>query len=381
MDIIGVAHDSSTGIAFIKKDSVISTNLLYIVEFFNIFKNDGVCDIGFSYNLGSGRTIIPTWTPNKLGCTNAGIVMQKVDDYLKKILIEMAPIYCGELIMDQVKNKTILDPIKINTENTVTGIYIQPKNIKVKKSNDKFEVEDIEFELKYWRTNSQTGTNMSFSQYEIQYINQYQNEFIPNLCRCDPNHPYNHLKKIIVAQHIAKYLVQNTKLVLEKITIVEKPLISIPVSMTLRHTENVVIGYNHVLTNSVQSNNWHEFKYENGRTSYKLLENVNPTSEHTTTITSLSSSGGIKSESTDAKLIARGFTIGKDKSISHYFVGFTDDSEKCKMLKTRFNQAVANAESFTSDASTIGQLIIDTYRIRRDILEIPKQIEIYCNAH
>jgi hypothetical protein len=97
MDIVGVVHDISN-VIFVKKETRISTHITYIAELFNIFRENGISDIGFSYNLNKERGIIEgVWTPTNLKTTMCGFIFKYADDYLKKMIIELNPIFFGQM--------------------------------------------------------------------------------------------------------------------------------------------------------------------------------------------------------------------------------------------------------------------------------------------
>jgi hypothetical protein len=380
MNVIGVSYNPE-GICFAKSDNKIATNTLYINEFIDIFRKNGICDIGFSYKV-VGDKVIPVYTPEILQYTMAGKVMKKVDDYLKIILNELSAIYLGEEYLKLIKDKTVL-PNKISTSETdtiVTGISMEPSQVIVNKTGNTIELVDIVLKLNYWRQNHKSGASLPFTNYEIQFLNQYMNEDIPNLCRIEAGHPYNHLKRVLVAQHIAKFIVQNTPITTSATIRKEVPDLSVPIRMTRRDTQNIVFGLNQLAIKSIDSNVWHEFQYSGSNIKYKKLELVNPTSSCVTKINSLSSEGGIKSESNESKYVQRGFT-GHTPSAKFSYVVYKDDSKKCAELKMFYNGIMARVESFSSDAKNEGELVADCYVNYKVITTYPDLIVKYCAAH
>jgi len=378
MNIIGVSYDS-TGICFAEKTSRISTNTLYINEFIDLFRTVGVCDIGFSYDFVCGK-IIQIYKPHNLQFTMAGKVMKKVDDYLKTILTELSPIYFGEKLIDLIKNKTELPKdMKLGDEHILTGISIEPTQIIVNKTANTIEIIDIVLGLKYWRKDYITGSVLPFTKHEIDFLNNYVSEYISNMCRIDHDHPYNHLKQIFVAQHIAKFIVQNTRMTISGLMKKETPDLDIPLHLSVRETEEVVFGYNHIAIKRISSRIVHEFKF-NGTVMYTKHEGVTPTSSIMTKITGLESEGGIHSESSDAKYIQRGL-IEHDSGPRYTYVVFDDDSKKCKELKIIYNGVMLKADSFFTDAPTAGQLAIDSYKNYFVLKNYPEQILKYCKPH
>ena len=113
----------------------------------------------------------------------------------------------------------------------------------VNKIGNTIELIDIVLKLNYWRRNHKSGTLLPFTNYEIEFLNQYMIEDIPNLCRMDVAHPYNHLKRVFVAQHIAKFIVQNTPITTSSTIRKEIPDLSVPIRMTKRDTQNIVFGF------------------------------------------------------------------------------------------------------------------------------------------
>ena len=380
MNIIGVSYNPE-GICFAKSDNKIATNTVYINEFIDIFRKNGICDIGFSYKV-VGDKVVPVYTPEILQYTMAGKVMKKVDDYLKIILNEISAIYIGEEYLKLIKDKTVLSNniSTTETDTIVTGISMEPTQVIVNKIGNTIELIDIVLKLNYWRRNHKSGTLLPFTNYEIEFLNQYMIEDIPNLCRMDVAHPYNHLKRVFVAQHIAKFIVQNTPITTSSTIRKEIPDLSVPIRMTKRDTQNIVFGFNHLAIKSIDSNVWHEFKYEGINIKYKKLESVNPTSSIVTKINSLSSEGGIKSESNESKYIQRGFT-GHIPGAKFSYVVYKDDSKKCAELKMFYNGIMTRVESFTSDAKNEGELIADSYINYKVINSYPDLIVKYCNAH
>ena len=376
MDIIGASYGAD-GICFAKKDSKISTNSLYINEFINLFRNNGICDIGFSYNV-IGDKIVQVWSPADLQYTMAGKVMKKVDDYLKIILNELSPIYNGEKYINLIKNKTELPAnMSIGGEQILTGISIEPSQIIVNKTTNTIEIIDINLKLNYWRKNYVTGVAIPFTQFETAFLNNYVQEDIPNLCRIDPSHPFNHLKKVFVAQHIAKFLVANTKISVAGLMRTENPDLGIPIHLINRETEEIVFGYNNLVIKKIGSKICHEFKYDGTGVKYNKLETPMPTSNLMSKITALHSEGGVKSESSDSKYIQRGLVENKSGPRFSYVV-FNDDSKKCKELKIMYNSAMLNMDSFFSDAINITQLAIDSYKNYDVIKNYPERIVKYC---
>lgn len=384
MDIVGVdtVHD---GMVFCTDpDSKVATCLTYINEFVHVFRKTKTSDAKFTYVVKDGH-IVGEWTPAPLNYTTVGHVMCSVDNYLKTVLVELNAISAGMTVMDALSDKKKEDKM------TLLGVFIQPKKVYCSQLKSGYCVDDVTFELKYWRKNASTGANVPFSKHELEFLQYYDNEYIPNMMRGFPDHPFNHLKKVVTAQYIAKHLVENTSYTVEESMIdkmpksVTTPIHISPSSITTcvygMYDKNMIVCAQHKY-----SKQWHLItKLSNGETKWEVKTHIGtPTGDTVTVTTETSMEGGVVLPGS-GPLERRGWVSDTRKNdrpgMGFRFIVFKDDNKKCAELKTIFNATMYNSTRFDTDAETAGQLVIESFRNTHILKTIPSKIEKFCDPH
>jgi hypothetical protein len=169
MNIVGVeTYNDEWNFIFEERNN--STNILYINEFVELFRKNGIQDIFFTYRYDRiTNRIEGEWSPSQLKTKYIGLLLMKIDNYLKSVLDEIAAITYAEKLIKNNKHCTYITSVNINNnglkgQQTETNIYIN----------------DILLELKYWRTELDK-TPVNFSDNELKYFHFYNDEYIPNM--------------------------------------------------------------------------------------------------------------------------------------------------------------------------------------------------------
>lgn len=385
MNIVGV-DSLPSGIVFrTNSDTRIATCLTYINEFVHVFRKSGSEDATFTYVIKDGA-IVGEWTPSILNYTTVGQIMCAVDNYLKTIFIELSAINSGIAVMDAFHKKPPFKHLYLR------GINIQPRKISYTEFGRGISIDDVTFELKYWQKDAATGMSVPFNSHELDYLRYYEHEFMPNIMRSYPEHPFNHLKQVIVAQQIAKHLVKNTPYTIDE-SYIDKTPSSVSIPIHIRSCSVTMCVYGEYEGNFIvccqhrHSNRWHIITMMPTKTTtWRLINELGvPTSGDTTTVTTESNSEGGVILSGRTELERRG-AVSDDRSggrpgMGFKFVVFADDNKKCSALKTIFNSTLYNSVRFDTDAETIGQLAIDSFKNAHILKTYPAKIEKFCDPH
>ncbi len=189
------------------------TDLCYIIELLQLFRKKLYNELIFTYSVDEVNTNKETFVmkgelyPKELrDCSYCSEALKNGDDYLKKNLNDLFFIGYAARRLDSSTGNVISIP---NSSSSLQKIRIKPRNIYASMDSNYFYIDNVDLDIEYDIIDSDTKTILDKDVFQQLYLNQLKDEIIPDIIRKDPDHPFTNVKKVIEAQHIAKFIIQN----------------------------------------------------------------------------------------------------------------------------------------------------------------------------
>lgn len=261
LNIIGVHITPENEIVFLRDESRPGTNAEYIKELLNLFRHTGTTDIKFSYEYEPETVSVkPTWTPSELQSTNAGKVMRVADDLLKFTLVDLDCLTWSRALFDVIRDKTEITKEMILTarrEYDLYGININTDSVECESSENSMTITGVKYKLKYWSGDTKSGSGVESTPEQKAYIEKYATETVPAFIASDQFHPYAQLESVVMAQYIAKFIIEKIPVAPTYPIVIEPPCESTRLALEVRgKTHDIVINLNSVAFRHVISMNW-----------------------------------------------------------------------------------------------------------------------------
>jgi hypothetical protein len=348
-----------------------ATTIEYINDFVKLFRTHGKTDVYFTFNFKEGN-IVPSWSPATLNTTIVGKHLMDIDVYLKHYLNDVILLMTGYIFTYSSNPEEFQSKIN-ETNNYIFNVNINPKNISVHSTSNKFKVNDVTLYLNYDRIDKRNGNYIEMTYPEKMFKSFFENEYIPNVMRIEKLHPFNLLRKITTAQHIA------LKLVDTKYYMPEIPPITFPIHKSIIKNFNIYMGKNERRTfvsyttdKFINMYDFPEFKFIEEKSNGRQFHNYCYYKDRIT------QEGGINLPVSERIHTNYGWTPDDGQKDPYYLI-LKKDSKACIELKKEWNIRLQSA--FDHDSSIDDIQLYDMFKTGQDNSKFFKEFDENLRKH
>eukprot|EP01080_Neovahlkampfia_damariscottae_P002341 gene2341-2809_t len=189
------------------------TDIIYLDEMLTILQTSNSNEVSFSYDHAgtikstNEELVKPVWTPEICSQTSCGWILRTADDLLKQNLKHLTNMTYGTQFLESMTNLKSGDSIKVQYSPRVSRIRIKPKEIVYEKFENSIYVSDVKWEIEF-DMKTKEGVLIPIHNLQKKLMEYYEKE-VENITKKDPQHAYSLLRKVFIAQELAKFIIQN----------------------------------------------------------------------------------------------------------------------------------------------------------------------------
>lgn len=188
--------------------------LMLILEMYRLHNKTNAKRFTFSYNhkketsiLGVKEHIAGEWTPAQYKDTYCGHIAKKADDHLKEFLEHLTSMRRVSDIAQQMyipANFIAGTSFTVKLTASVSRICIEPKEVVL--FSNSLSIKEIRWRISYSVLDLE-GNPLSLSDSELNYVDDLEKNIIPTIIENQPSHPFALFKDVVMAQHIACFII------------------------------------------------------------------------------------------------------------------------------------------------------------------------------